>query len=190
VISHGNHAVHFTDVSNVISVEQGDAYPSQRIEKENNMLSPGQLRRLIKEVLEPINLYSKEAEELLMLTAAQESKLGTYIYQLGKGPARGIFQMEPHTEKDLFTHFISHRHNLNMSVAEYDTVDEDDLSFNLAYQIVMARIHYLRVKEPLPNQNNIEAIAKYWKRYWNTYLGAGTIDEALHNYQVCVTERE
>lgn len=60
-----------------------------------------QLECLIQTVVAVMRLYSVEAIDLLMLTAAQESHLGKYIQQLGSGPARGIFQMEPKTLQDL-----------------------------------------------------------------------------------------
>jgi len=55
------------------------------------------LREMIQFVLKNYDLYSRDAEELLMLTAACESNLGHYFKQLGNGPALGIFQVEPAT---------------------------------------------------------------------------------------------
>lgn len=56
-----------------------------------------QLRELVTHVLKKYDLYSADAVELLMLTAATESNLGCYIKQVGGGPALGIFQCEPNT---------------------------------------------------------------------------------------------
>ena len=55
--------------------------------------------------LEPEIPHSLVAEELLMLTAAHESHLGTYLKQKG-GPALGIYQMEPATYRDLHENFL------------------------------------------------------------------------------------
>ncbi len=38
----------------------------------------------------------------------------------------------------------------------------------------MARVHYLRVPEPLPAPGDIEGLARYWKAHFNTPAGAGT----------------
>ena len=47
----------------------------------------------------------------------------------------------------------------------------------------MCRVHYYRVSEALPEENDIEGMARYWKKYYNTPLGAGTEEEFIHNYK-------
>jgi hypothetical protein len=51
---------------------------------------------LIRPVLDSLQMYSKDAEELLVFTCAAESNGGTYLHQV-KGPALGIYQCEPST---------------------------------------------------------------------------------------------
>jgi len=34
----------------------------------------------------------------------------------------------------------------------------------------------------------VSALARYWKKYWNTYAGAGTVKEAVNNYNLYVRE--
>jgi hypothetical protein len=53
---------------------------------------------------------------------------------------------------------------------------------NIPYQILIARVNYLRIPELLPDHNDLRGLARYYKKYWNTYLGAATIDEAMNNY--------
>jgi len=72
----------------------------------NPSLDPVLLRQLIKRTLTPLNLYSADAEELLMATCAQESLLGKYRHQVN-GPAIGIFQDEPGDFNDLWAHYLS-----------------------------------------------------------------------------------
>ena len=55
-------------------------------------MDKNQLSYLIKETLTGIDKYSIDALNLLLGTAAQESRFGHYIRQLGSGPALGIFQ--------------------------------------------------------------------------------------------------
>jgi hypothetical protein len=108
------------------------------------------MRRLISDVLTPTNLYSVNAEELLVLTAAAESLGGQYIYQT-RGPARGMFQMEPATEHDLLINYIRYKpelRNILKSFIQFN-VDgtylykiNDPLTYSLDYQVIMARIHY------------------------------------------------
>lgn len=146
-----------------------------------------QFRDLITETLtdlEPEIPYNGAAVELLMLTAAQESKLGTYLQQL-KGPALGVFQVEPATHDDLVQTFLKSRPTLVQKIKDIAGVDHFDsrlLKFNLVYATIFARLVYFRKPSPLPG-SDIEALATYWKKHYNTYLGAGTKEEAIENYR-------
>lgn len=148
-------------------------------------MNADQLRELITVVLEELDLYSEDAVELLMLTAAQESHLGKYIRQIN-GPALGIFQMEPSTERDIWYNYLRYKPDIARRV--YPMVGNSNfnnlqLFGNLLYQIAMARIHYLRVPKALPSKDDVDAMARYWKRYYNTPLGKGTTLEAVANYR-------
>lgn len=139
-----------------------------------------QLRESIKEVLAlaPVPVNGDAAIELLLGTAAQESHLGYYIEQLS-GPARGIFQIEPDTAAWLETRV---REPLRSWLRGY----RDDepiiwaLEYRLDYQIACCRMRYLVVPAPIPH--DLEGQARYWKQYYNTYLGRGTVEEYIANY--------
>lgn len=153
---------------------------------EEEKVNPNQLRELITQVLVELDLYSADACELLMLTAAQESHLGFYIKQVGPGPAKGIFQMEPSTEKDIWKNYLRYKPDLAKRVgAMLGEADWESLQLtgNLLYQIAMARVHYYRRPEALPDRLNIVGMAQYWKAHYNTHLGKGTIAEAIKNYK-------
>lgn len=153
---------------------------------EEDMIDKGQLRGLIIRVLkdmEPEVPYSEAAVELLMLTAAVESNLGTYLEQ-EKGPAQGIFQMEPNTEYDIWKNYLAYKPQLRNKISGYraeDTQLNEELKWNFAYAIAMARIKYLRSSYPLPS-NNKEELAAYWKLVYNTHLGKGTVEKAIKKY--------
>ena len=79
-------------------------------------LDTKQLRtRIVRPTLQVIGLWSPSAENLVMGTAMQESRC-TYLKQLGKGPAIGIFQMEPMTFQDIYDNFLSYQHELRAKV--------------------------------------------------------------------------
>lgn len=148
------------------------------------------LRRLIKDVLTPHHMYSEAAEELLILTAATESLGGKYIFQI-KGPARGIFQMEPATEHDILKNYVFYKANLRNALktfvsfnvdGSFDFKVKEPLVYSLEYQILMARIHYLRDRFGLPEASDIDGLASYWKRVYNTYLGKGSPEKAVTKY--------
>jgi len=145
-----------------------------------------QLRDLIRDILYATNLIKYEDEreiELLMLTAAVESNLGQYIEQKGGGPARGIFQMEKNTEDDIWKNYLKYKEHLALSITEYMCNFDSEMKWNLAYQILMCRIHYLRIKEVIPTANDVVGLAKYYKRFYNTYLGKSSVDRAVEKYK-------
>lgn len=157
-----------------------------------------QLREMVDTVLvylEPEIKYSRTARELLMLTCATESHLGKYLRQL-EGPARGIMQMEPATEKDIWNNFMIYNPklwNLVKEVIGTPNFTFPALQWNLAYQIAMARIHYFRVPARFPHveyepdgdltAHSITGLAGYWKEYYNTRLGKGTVSRAYDHYE-------
>jgi len=172
--------------------------------KETMAFNKDQFRSIIRGVLyylEPEIPYSRSAEELLMLTCATESLFGTYLKQV-IGPATGVFQMEPETWEDIQMHFLRYNEPLQMKVEKFYA---DDMPYminavgNLPFQIVQARVFYRRIKAPLPqikylpmadkageqvlSPEYIKEIAEYWKKYYNTHLGKGTVAKAIQNYE-------
>lgn len=164
-------------------------------------IEPKQLKRLIGNVLNGIGCCSDEAVDLLMLTAAQESKMGRYLYQLENGPARGIFQHEPRTHKCLYDNVLKHRPDLLRKAESFlggwNFMAHVDLVGNIPYQIVVARFQYLRFPERIPRRDDfkdefgyVTALAKYWKKYWNTEEGKGAVEEAAKAYyELVLNER-
>lgn len=155
-------------------------------------MHPGQLREhVIEPVLKHLEAYSESAVNLLLMTAAVESDLGEYIAQIN-GPALGIYQMEPDTEYDILHNFVSFRGVLHSQIESCMTLryfpEDGDfgLAGNLYYATAMARVHYLRVPEALPEPDDIRGLANYWKDHYNTHLGMGTVDSAIHKYKTLV----
>lgn len=136
---------------------------------------------IIEPTLKKLGLYSRDAEELLIATAAHESHLGEYLHQK-VGPALGIYQMEPSTHEDIFRNYLYYRKSLLVQIINIATYAED-LMGNLYYATAMARIHYLRVPEKLPRYNDLEEISSYWKIYYNTSKGKGTIMQFIKDYR-------
>jgi hypothetical protein len=133
----------------------------------------------------PANLDSPGAVNLLLGTAAQESGFGTYLAQI-RGPALGVFQMEPATETDIWSNWLAYRSHIKnrlKAVTGVKCPSRAHLHGNLLYQIVMARLHYLRCPAPLPAADDIAGMADYWKQHYNTPLGRGTVEEFISNYQ-------
>ena len=136
---------------------------------------------VIRPVLQAMELHSAEAEELLMMTAAQESKLGYHSTQLGRGPALGLYGIEPSTHKDILR-YLSRRTDLAQKVGMFAVKGSDDeLVWNLAYATAIARIKYYMIPTPIPS--TVKDQASYYKKYFNTYLGKATVQEVVNNYR-------
>jgi len=148
------------------------------------MIDPNQFTiHIIRPALEAIDLYSDAAAELVLGTALQESNL-RYLVQLGSGPAKGFFQMEPATHDDIWTNFLAYKPELASKVNALvcHNRSPEKLIWNLHYAAAMCRVHYYRVKSALPEQGDYEGHANYWKTYYNTIHGAGTEEEYLENW--------
>lgn len=149
------------------------------------MINNQQLRELIiQPVLKAIGLYSQEAEDLLVGTCAHESKGGTFLAQV-KGPALGIYQMEPATHKDIWTKYLSNNTDLMRSILGICRLqympDAPTMIHNLYYATAMCRVHYRRVAEVIPK--DLKGQAEYYKKYFNTPLGSATPQEYIDNYR-------
>ena len=140
---------------------------------------------IIAPALKSANLWSKSAEILIAGTCGIESNYGEYIHQI-KGPALGIYQMEPATHDDIWNKYLKGRKvasdilfNCNISPYASTTPPSRMLIFNLYYATLMTRAHYLRINQPLPTSNEAIAMAEYYKKYYNTYKGSATIEKAI-----------
>lgn len=137
------------------------------------MIDAEQFRTLVvRPVLNTLQAWSEEAEELLMFTAALESDCGTYLAQI-KGPALGVYQCEPGTHTDIWRNFLLNNSRLSLLMSMHFSCPiipmEERLVYDLKYATAIARIHYLRVKESLPS--GIEAMWEYYKKHYNTGSG-------------------
>lgn len=152
-----------------------------------------QARDLITRTLKHFDWDIPALRELIMLTMAQESGLGTYLRQLAGGPALGVCQMELATHNDIWQNYLKFKPDLCDKVKTFmsnaSTVDKyfHELEFNLAYAIVMAAVLYFRRMKSwsgLPaDPSNVEALAALWKKHYNTPSGAGTEAQAVTNFK-------
>lgn len=157
------------------------------------MINVQQLRELIiKPALQDLQMYSEDAEELLVFTCAVESMGGTFLKQIN-GPALGIYQMEPETYYDIRLHYLPHKQSLGIilytqfGLATYPHFEEHRLVYDLRFATAMARIHYARIFEPLPSKSDtMYALYRYYKKYYNTSQGAAEPDQSIEKYRAYI----
>lgn len=157
-------------------------------------INPNQLKVFIEDV---IKFYFGEAQarpnaiKLLMMVAAHESLGGHYLQQV-RGPARGIFQMEPATEWDLYQNYARFRTRMRdiyqAVTGESKGAQELHQRGNLIRQIVLARMHFLRFPAPIPPTHDDQALSEYAKKYWNTNAGKATPEQYRVDYYKYVGE--
>ena len=147
------------------------------------MISINQMKSLIESTCSKLGdkYSSPEAVDLVLATGIVESRY-EYIKQMGDGPARSFWQVEPATAVDTLAHFLVHRSSLMQKCAEatlvdlkyWQTYDEnvwaEILEKNIAAGIVHARLKYWRVPKKMPS--SLEGQADYWKKYYNSESGA------------------
>jgi hypothetical protein len=149
----------------------GSNMPDDKFQLARNILI-----NAIRPALNLIGHGGLAAEQLVLGTGIQESLL-VHRQQLGGGPALGLFQMETATHNDCWVNFLNSRKALADKVRQ--TLDPGQepaaqtMKVNDHYAAAMCRVRYLRVSEALPNAGDIPAMARYWKQYYNTPLGAG-----------------
>lgn len=156
------------------------------------MISLDQIKTLIHDTCFELGdkYASPEAVQLVLETGLVESKY-KWIRQLGDGPARSFWQIEPATAVDNLAHYIKHRFDLMHKCAEVSMVDlkhwqnyseplwEDILEKNLSAAIIHCRIKFWRIPKRLPN--TLEGRAKYWKNYYNTSQGKGSEEHYIES---------
>ncbi len=126
--------------------------------------------------------YSEASVNLVLLTAGCESNFGEYVRQIN-GPAMGIYQIEPPTYNDVMK-YLDRRSGLLSIILKQCFYHEDppidSLMYDLRYSTLLARAYYYRFEESLPDKDDWEGLATYWKKYYNTELGRGSVEGAIH----------
>lgn len=152
------------------------------------MINSLQMMTVIKGSLEKVDLKyaTDDAVALILRTGLVESRY-EYLMQVGgSNIARGFFQCEPSTAIDICKNYLSYRKDLMKKVADACYLDleyftnptasnwRSILTTNIAAQIIMCRLHYRRVPKALPK--TLDGQARYWKKWYNTPEGKGTIE--------------
>lgn len=144
---------------------------------------------VVRPALQDLGVWSLAAENLVLGTAAAESGF-RFLAQVG-GPALGLWQVEPKTHDSIWKDFLAYRKPLAgqvMVAAGRGTKTprkppDEWLIYNLRYAAAICRVRYLMDPEPLPSAFDVEALGNYWKRVYNTRLGAGTVEHFVSSYQ-------
>lgn len=143
---------------------------------------------VIRPTLEYLGMYSPAAENILIGTAAHESLNFTRLHQI-QGPAIGLWQMEPGTHKDLYENYLDARSSLKVKIrgiaaGRFSGTDipADEMHGNLNYACAMARLQFWRRSAPMPHEDDIEGLGRYYKKWYNTPAGKATPEDFVEAF--------
>ncbi len=144
------------------------------------------IAKIVDHVLITLDMHSQDAFDLVMRTGMQESKF-KYLEQIGGGPGLGFWQTEPGMTgaEDTWVNYLMFKTAIReklVLVAPLGPWDEITIMGNIALQVALCRLKYRRDPHRIPS--DIPGQASYWKRVYNTPLGAGTeaefVAHAIH----------
>jgi hypothetical protein len=138
---------------------------------------------------------SEAARNLMLGTALQESKL-TWMQQATGSEevgAHGFFQQQLNDHDALWRDYLEKPEFNKLQVMVLQTLApwptrSAQLRTNLLYSCIMARLHYWFIKEPLPGPKDVEGLAAYWKKYYNTLAGEGTTTQFVEAYSLYIAD--
>ena len=142
------------------------------------------IRDIINDVLtrlEDIGIpNTEEARNLIFETGVVESGY-RHLEQIGGGPGISFWQLEiGNGVLDTWENFILYRKPYIQAMYKLGLI-EDQLTFsvltNIAFAVAFCRIFYRRKPGPIPG--TLPGRAAYWKRFYNTPRGAGTVDKYI-----------
>jgi hypothetical protein len=113
------------------------------------------------------------ADNQVIATGAVETLQGTFLVQENSGPGLGLFQIEPQSLDDLLAACTPSQ------IAVLDSLGTPQppavqIVTNLVYAAAICRLYYWQVPAALP-PNTLAGLYGYWKLYYNTPAGAGTL---------------
>lgn len=137
--------------------------------------------------LQPIIPLTKASTQLVLGTAHHESGGLVWLDQRDKadkpGPAYGLWQMEKITFED---HLRRLNPALEPAIFGYMSriPSVEDLHWNLCLGAAICRILYYHAPDALPAEGDALGMTQFWKKRYNTPLGAGTVEQALPSFQL------
>ena len=119
---------------------------------------------------------TEEARYLVFETGMAESGY-RHLEQIGGGPALSFWQIEDWVCQDIWDNFIVYRKPYIQAMYKLGLIEES-IPFcvfsNIALAAAFCRIYYRRMPGAIPN--SMPERAAYWKRFYNTVEGKGTVD--------------
>lgn len=124
---------------------------------------------IVRPTLKLISMHSVSAERLLIYTGVVESDFD-FLKQAPGGPALGWWQMEPIAFKQNVI-YLSRNPTIYRTVLATCFLDImppfETIIWNLRLACIMARVQYWQHEEPLPHEDDLEGLGRYYIKYYN-----------------------
>ena len=115
--------------------------------------------------------------------------MGHYLVQqnIGFKGGIGIYQMQRGTYDDIWSRKINDKvaikARIRLMLGYEGKPPAERMATDMTLATIMTRLFYAAIPNPLLASDDIRGIGEYWKRYYNTALGKGTVDEFVTNYR-------
>lgn len=143
------------------------------------------LREIIYAVCDVLGHGAGNKATMLMLeTAAQETRCGTYKDPTPYGAGAGVFQCDLIAFQDIQQRcpVSAYRKVSDAFGIDIKKAKHEQLLYSPLLGAIFCRLHYLLRNEPIP-QDEVGR-AEYWKKHYNTRAGKGTVQEYLANASI------
>ncbi len=138
------------------------------------------LKSIIRETLGFLGEKNVSAwTRLILLTVVTESDKGRYLRQV-RGPARGITQCEPATEKEVLAWLKKHRPGTYERVRKLRVPARlrlHEAEYNVSYAVALCYGVYV-MRRVNPKGDRL-ALARLYKKHYNTVAGKATVQGVL-----------
>jgi len=143
---------------------------------------------IVNPALSDLQIYSKEFAELMVFTCAVESAGGTYVKQI-KGPALGIYQIEPASFTDLWVNYIvRNQHIINLltlNFAVHRMPSPIEMVTDLKLATAMCALFYKRYKVQVESCDP-DVLWEPYKKYYNTPKGKSEKEKSIKAYKAFI----
>ena len=145
------------------------------------------LRELIvRPALEQLNEWSQSAEDLLLGTAAQESKLG-FRMRSGHDNGQGLYNISARAHLKIWDEYLVKDPELASrlrglaSQHQFLKSPHTELIYNLSYASGVAWMIYKRCHLKLPDKASVHELANFWLNYYRAKDGTNGVDQNINH---------
>jgi hypothetical protein len=145
------------------------------------------------QAFEPIIPWTQAAENLVLGTAAHESGGFAHRVQIGGGPARGLFQMEQATFRDLYDRYLGQHPLLRRKIDALWPSDGSDpwpqVETNDRFAAAMCRLRYWNSAAKIGfDPRDVFEMSRCWSQFYNTRRDPVLEAQFVANYRRSVED--